>query len=56
MKITVTKKNQYGNDRFFPQDDTGKFIAAFGKRETFTQEHLDMLQSLGFTIEHTREA
>jgi hypothetical protein len=52
MKILVTKKSQYGLERFFPQNDVGRIFTNFMGRETLSREHLEALQTVGFEIEY----
>lgn len=51
MKLTYIQKNQFGNIRFFPDNDAAKSICNVANRKIMTPHDITVLQNAGFEIE-----
>lgn len=51
MKIQVTIKNVYGNDTIYPVCPTAKKLAELAKQKTLTSREINLIKSLGYTVE-----
>ncbi len=54
-KIEISVKNVYGVERIFPANDEAKKFCALIGRKTFDNNHLDIIRSLGYSIEQVTE-
>lgn len=60
MKLTLTHKNVYGKDRFYPVDEfTTKLLEVFradcNKAKCYTRKQISALMALGFEIDIQRQ-
>lgn len=51
MKLTLTLKQQYGNNRYFPANETARIVCKLIGCISLTEDQLKMLASLGAEIE-----
>ena len=51
MKITIERRDQYGQPVYFPLDAIGQTFARIAKTKTLTPEALALIKSLGYQIE-----
>ena len=51
MKIVVTIKNVYGQERIYPYCDKAKLFTALTNSVTLSKKNIEDIKSLGYTIE-----
>jgi hypothetical protein len=51
MKLVIEKKNVYGNEVFYPVNDTAKTFASIAGTKTLLPSVLAKVKSLGYEIE-----
>lgn len=51
MKLQIKIKSVYGVERIYPVNETAITFIKLLKVKTFSQEHLKMIEKLGFKIE-----
>ncbi len=51
MKITVKQVRQYGRIDTYPVCETAKKLLALTGRAVFNVKHIEIIESLGFTVE-----
>ena len=49
-EIKVSIKNVYGNELIYPECDKAKAFAKISGRKTISEDHIELIQSLGFEI------
>lgn len=50
MKITVTIKSQYGNERIFPACPCAERFAKIAGTKTFSLENINDIKALGYEV------
>ena len=53
--IVIEKKNEFGNDRYFPVNETAMLMASIRGGKTLSRDTLDTAVKLGFKIEFKTE-
>lgn len=51
MKITVTIRENYGNEAIYPACERGHIFAQIAGTKTLTRETIDKIQKLGILVE-----
>ncbi len=50
MDVVITRREQYGSERFYPECEKAALLARLAHRRTFTRKELALIKALGFTI------
>jgi hypothetical protein len=50
MEIVITRREQYGTERFYPECVKAALLARLAHRRTFTRTELSLIKELGYTI------
>lgn len=50
MEIVITRREQYGSERFYPECEKAALLARLAHRRTFTRKELFLIKELGYTI------
>lgn len=50
MEIVITRREQYGSERFYPECEKAALLARLAHRRTFTRKELALIKELGYTI------
>lgn len=50
MEIVITKREQYGTERFYPECEKAMVLARLAHRRTFTRRELSLIKELGYRI------
>ena len=53
--IVIEKKNEFGNDRYYPVNETAKLMASVQGGKTLSPDTIDTAVKLGFKIEFKTE-
>lgn len=48
--ITVKPSSQYGNERFFPKDESATLFCKLAKQKSLTLNDLKIIESLGYKV------
>ena len=56
MKLELTLKQHYGQNRFYPMNDVAKKICLLVGQPTLTEKQLGILKTLGFEIDIAMQA
>ena len=50
MEIVITRREQYGTERFYPECVKAALLARLAHRRTFTRTELSLIKELGYKI------
>lgn len=50
MEIVITRREQYGSERFYPECEKALILARLAHRRTFTRKELFLIKELGYKI------
>ena len=50
MEIVITRREQYGSERFYPECEKAAVLARLAHRRTFTRRELALIKELGYRI------
>jgi len=50
MDVVITRREQYGSERFYPECEKAALLARLAHRRTFTRKELALIKELGFRI------
>lgn len=50
MDVVITRREQYGSERFYPECEKAALLARLAHRRTFTRKELSLIKELGFRI------
>ena len=50
MEVVITRREQYGTERFYPECEKAALLARLAHRRTFTRRELTLIKELGYKI------
>lgn len=50
MEIVISRREQYGTERFYPECEKAAVLARLAHRRTFTRRELALIKELGYRI------
>jgi hypothetical protein len=50
MEVVITRREQYGTERFYPECEKAAILARLAHRRTFTRRELTLIKELGYKI------